>query len=99
MPGPPGYGLHQARDASLQAAEPEHARVTSVTRAAGFAMMPVGALLAGALATVLGVRGALWILTALIAASGLLYLLTPVRHLRDLPQRSQPNPSAHASSS
>ena len=50
-------------------------------------MMPVGALLAGTLATVLGVRGALWILTALIAASGLLYLLTPMRHLRDLPQR------------
>jgi hypothetical protein len=62
-------------------------------------MMPVGALLAGALATVLGVRDALWILTALIACSGLLYLLTPMRHLRDLPQRSQPNPSAHASSS
>ena len=57
-------------------------------------MMPVGVLLAGALATVLGVRGTLWILTALIAASGLIYLLTPVRHLRDLPQRSQPDPSA-----
>src|SRR6266702_1166927 len=25
MPGSPGYGLHQARDASLQAAKPEHA--------------------------------------------------------------------------
>ena len=73
-------------------------RVTSATRAVGFALMPVGALLAGALATVLGVRGALWILTALIATSGLLYLLTPMRHLRDLPQRSQPHPSAHASS-
>ena len=73
-------------------------RVTSATRAVGFAMMPVGALLAGVLATVLCVRGALWILTALIAASGLLYLLTPMRHLRDLPQRSQPNPSVHASS-
>jgi MFS family permease len=69
-------------------------RVTSATRAVGFAMMPVGALLAGALATVLGVRGTLWILTALIAASGLIYVLTPMRHLRDLPQRSQPNPSA-----
>jgi predicted MFS family arabinose efflux permease len=68
-------------------------RVISATWAAGFAMMPVGALLAGALATVLGVRGALWILTVLIAASGLLYLLTPMRHVRDLPQRSQPNPS------
>jgi predicted MFS family arabinose efflux permease len=62
-------------------------RVTSATRAVGYAMMPVGALLAGALATALGVRDALWILTALIAASGLLYLLTPMRRLRDLPQR------------
>ena len=31
-------------------------RVTSATRTVGFAMMPAGALLAGALATVLGVR-------------------------------------------
>ena len=73
-------------------------RVTSSTRAVGFAMMPVGALLAGVLATVLGVRGALWILTAMIAASGVFFLLTPVRHLRDLPQRRQPNPSPHVSS-
>jgi hypothetical protein len=56
-------------------------------------MMPVGALLAGVLATALGVRAALWILTALIAASGLTFLLTPMRHLRDLPRR--PDPSGH----
>jgi predicted MFS family arabinose efflux permease len=62
-------------------------RVTSASRAFGFAMMPVGALLAGVLATELGVRAALWILTALIAASGLTFLLTPMRHLRDLPPR------------
>jgi predicted MFS family arabinose efflux permease len=62
-------------------------RVTSATRAAMFAMMPVGALLAGVLATALGIRAALWILTALIAASGLTFLLTPMRHLRDLPRR------------
>ena len=62
-------------------------RVTSATWAAAFAMMPVGALLAGVLATTLGVRTALWILTALIAASGLTFLLTPMRHLRDLPPR------------
>jgi predicted MFS family arabinose efflux permease len=62
-------------------------RVISATWAAGFAMMPVGALLAGVLATTLGVRVALWILTALIAASGLTFLLTPMRHLRDLPRR------------
>ena len=66
-------------------------RVSSATRAVGYAMMPAGALLAGALATALGIRGALWILTALIAASGLLYLLTPMRQLRDLPQRPAAN--------
>jgi hypothetical protein len=63
-------------------------RVTSATRAVMFAMMPAGALLAGVLATALGVRAALWILTALIAASGLTFLLTPMRHLRDLPRRA-----------
>jgi predicted MFS family arabinose efflux permease len=66
-------------------------RVTSATRAVMFAMMPVGALLAGVLATALGVRAALWVLTALIAASGLTLLLTPMRHLRDLPRRPAEN--------
>ena len=63
-------------------------RVASATRAVGFAMMPAGALLAGVLATALGVRAALWILTALIAVSGLTFLLTPMRRLRDLPRRA-----------
>jgi MFS family permease len=62
-------------------------RVISATWTVAFAMMPIGALLAGGLATALGVRAALWILTALIAVSGLAFLLTPMRHLRDLPQR------------
>jgi MFS family permease len=60
-------------------------RVTSATWSVMLAMMPVGALLAGALATRFGVRTALWMLTALVAASGLSFLLTPIRHLRDLP--------------
>jgi hypothetical protein len=55
--------------------------------------MPVGALLAGVLATALGVRAALWILTALIAASGLTFLLTPMRHLRDLPRAERAAPA------
>ena len=76
-------------------------RVISATWAVGYAMMPAGALLAGALATALGIRAALWILTALIAASGLSYLLTPMRQLRDLPRRPAasavptPNTSGH----
>jgi MFS family permease len=62
-------------------------RVISATWAIGFAMMPIGALLAGGLATALGIRTALWILTGLIAGSGLTFLLTPMRRLRDLPPR------------
>jgi len=60
-------------------------RVSSVTMTVAYAMMPAGALLAGLLAITLGIRPALWILTALISASGLLYLPTPIRRLRDLP--------------
>ena len=76
-------------DSFMQAYVSPHilGRVTSATRAVMFAMMPAGALLAGVLATALGVRAALWILTALIAASGLTFLLTPMWHLRDLPRR------------
>jgi predicted MFS family arabinose efflux permease len=64
-------------------------RVSSATMTVAYAMMPAGALLAGALATTLGVRTTMWILTALIGTSGLLYLTTPLRHLRDFPQRPQ----------
>lgn len=65
-------------------------RVTSSTWAVGFAMMPAGALLAGGLATAVGVRTTLWALTALIAAAGFTFTLTPMRHLRDLPRRPEP---------
>jgi hypothetical protein len=30
MPGPPGYDLHQCRDASLQVAKPEHTIETDI---------------------------------------------------------------------
>jgi MFS family permease len=64
-------------------------RVSSATMTIAYAMMPVGALLAGTLATALGVRTALWILTALISASGLIFLPSPLGHLRDFPQRPE----------
>jgi predicted MFS family arabinose efflux permease len=60
-------------------------RVSSATMTIAYAAMPAGALLAGLLATTLGIRTALWILTALISTSGLLYLPTPIRRRRDLP--------------
>jgi predicted MFS family arabinose efflux permease len=63
-------------------------RVSSATMTVAYAMMPAGALLAGALATASGVRTAMWVITAVIGASGLVYLPSPLRRLRDLPPRS-----------
>ncbi len=62
-------------------------RVSSAVMTAAFATMPAGSLLAGLLATTLGVRGTLWILTAGTSACGLLFLASPMRRLRDLPGR------------
>jgi hypothetical protein len=60
-------------------------RVTASMRFLGYGMIPLGALLAGALGAVLGVRDALWIVQGIFAASAL-FLLTPrIRTARDLP--------------
>ena len=59
-------------------------RVTATMRFLAYGMIPLGALLAGGLGTVLGVRAALWIVQGIFAASGL-FLLTPrIRAARDL---------------
>jgi predicted MFS family arabinose efflux permease len=65
-------------------------RVSSVTMTVAYAMMPIGSVLGGVLATAFGVRNALWIITAVISACALLYLVSPIRHLRDMPQRAKP---------
>ncbi|MEV0396255.1 MFS transporter [Polymorphospora rubra] len=56
-----------------------------------YGVLPVGALLGGALGTALGVRPAMWLLVAGVPLSGLVLLLSPMRHHRDLPahQRGQ----------
>jgi hypothetical protein len=41
------------------------------------------------IATTLGVRPAMWIVTAMISASSLVYLPSPLRRLRDLPRRQE----------
>ncbi len=60
-------------------------RVTASMRFLGYGMIPLGALLAGALGTALGVRDALWIVQVIFAASGLLLLTPRIRTARDLP--------------
>ena len=60
-------------------------RVGSCLSTVAYSMMPAGALTAGVLGGALGVRGALWILCAGIAASGLFVLSPAMRSLRDFP--------------
>jgi MFS family permease len=65
-------------------------RVTATMRFLIFGTGPLGALLAGALGTWLGIRNALWILLGLAAASGALLLTPALLGRRDLPGRPVP---------
>jgi MFS family permease len=51
--------------------------------------IPLGGLIAGVLAAAIGVRPAMWVVTAELALSGGLVLLGPMRHRRDLPERPE----------
>lgn len=60
-------------------------RVTATTRALALGMLPVGAVVAGAMGDILGVRRALWVACgAEVAAVAVLYV-GRIRMLRDLP--------------
>jgi len=60
-------------------------RVTASMRFLAYGMIPLGALLAGALGTALGTRGGLWIVQVIFAGSAA-FLLTPrIRTARNLP--------------
>ncbi|GAB3142567.1 MFS transporter [Micromonospora sonneratiae] len=67
-------------------------RVTVSMQLLNYGTIPIGALLAGALGTALGVRTAMWITMGGLALTGLILLVGPIRQRRDLP--SQP-PSGH----
>jgi hypothetical protein len=62
-------------------------RASASMRFLAYGMIPLGALLAGALGTALGVRNALWIVQAIFAASALLLLTPRIRGGRELPRR------------
>ena len=72
-------------------------RVTASMRFLTFGAIPLGALLAGALGTALGIRNGLWAVLAIFAASGTFLLIRDIRTVRDLPHQP-PTPSAPATS-
>jgi hypothetical protein len=68
--------------------EPEMlGRLTACARTLAYGAIPLGALLAGGLGTLLEVRAAFWVMTSLLVAAGAVLLAGPLRHERRLPDR------------
>lgn len=71
-------------------------RIVSSQRFVAYGSAPVGSLLAGALATALGIRPALWILLTVFALAGSLLVTRPLVANRDLPAaRAEPVIDGH----
>ncbi|WTJ07784.1 MFS transporter [Streptomyces lydicus] len=64
-------------------------RVSACSSFLNCGTLPLGALLAGALGTWLGVRPTLWLMIAGIPLSALILLCSPIRNRRDLPTRAR----------
>jgi MFS family permease len=62
-----------------------YARSNATINMFNYGMMPLGALLGGLLATLLGVRGAMWTMTGLLPLAGMFIVFSPLRRLRTLP--------------
>ena len=60
-------------------------RVSTSMQVINFGTIPLGAILGGSLATALGLRPAMWIMTTLLVPAAAILLLGPLRHYRDLP--------------
>lgn len=74
-------------------------RVNATSNVFNYGAIPVGALLAGAIATRLGIREAMWMMTALLPITSLFLLGSPLRHLRELPASGPAGARAHPSDS
>ncbi|MEV6597724.1 MFS transporter [Actinoplanes sp. NPDC051346] len=68
-------------------------RVIATVKFVSWGAIPLGGLLAGALAGPLGARTTLLLFGALTVLSPIIYLSTPIRRLRDLPLDAAPKPA------
>ncbi|MDI6097466.1 MFS transporter [Actinoplanes sp. NEAU-A12] len=68
-------------------------RVIATVKFVSWGAIPIGGLLAGILAGSIGARATLLIFGALTVLSPIIYLSTPIRHLRDLPLDAAPKPA------
>ncbi|MFF5565610.1 MFS transporter [Streptomyces sp. NPDC012623] len=65
-------------------------RLTASAAFLNYGTIPLGAVLAGSLGTLLGLRPAMWIMTAGVPLAALILLFSPLRRVRDLPTSRQP---------
>ncbi|MFC1407499.1 MULTISPECIES: MFS transporter [Streptacidiphilus] len=68
-------------------------RLAASTAFLNYGTIPLGALLGGALGTLLGLRESMWITTAGVPLAGLILLLSPLRTTRDLPLTKTGSPT------
>jgi MFS family permease len=61
------------------------ARASATQNVFTYGTMPIGALLAGTLASLLGLVGAMWAMTALLSVTALWLVFSPFRRMRKLP--------------
>jgi len=60
-------------------------RLTATMSTLAYSAIPLGALIAGSLGTLIGTRNALWVMTSALAASAAILLIGPIHRHRDLP--------------
>lgn len=65
-------------------------RVIVTMQFLSYGTIPLGALLAGVLAAILGLRPTLWIMAGGLTLASLILLIGPIRHRRDLPTHPAP---------
>jgi MFS family permease len=68
------------------------ARTSATNNVINYGTMPLGALLGGTLASLIGLDPALWVTTALVPVASLLLFTGPLPRLRDLPVRETARP-------
>jgi MFS family permease len=76
------------------------ARSNATINVFNYGMMPIGALLGGLLASELGIRDAMWVMTGILPLTSMFIVLSPLRRLRNLPagrpdNEGEPSPPLH----
>jgi predicted MFS family arabinose efflux permease len=82
------YNINQVSFRQQLCPDPLLGRMNATIRFVVFGVLPVGALVGGAMATAIGLRSTLWVAMAGQALAGVWLLASPIRGMTDFPPRS-----------